>query len=531
MFLVRLRRLQIKLKRNLTWATIRLGVIFMSLIIIYRINFSETYINGYIMKYMRQGREVVISGSPIMTTSHLSSIYSVINQDKIVLRHKDKHPGNKDQISGNKEAYPSNKDQIVNKDTNPSNKDQNSGNKETYPSNKDQSGNKDTNPRNKDEIPGNTSTIQGNKDIIVGNKNTSKVLIVGYMKGGSSLMGEVFNQNAAAMYWFEPLFGFYGDLYNMVYSMAPWLPKQYRNGTLRSPPLDEETMMMTFFRNLFACNPYELPVELLSSIDFVIPVDSISFKQYTNCVERTYNSTMHALCKQPVETCHEKYMRKYLQESCKTPDIFNLTLHSHRQIQISKNCLKKQKQEIQSCLGTYEKSCQSVNILAAKTIRMSMRMVEPLLQQSPDMKIIHYVRDPRGIQESRGLRHMYGFSLNVTESGRHLCSLMRDDISVVKRLNREYNDAVIQVKYEDLALNNEDKIRRIYKHIGQDVPVSLLKWFKSVGHTCNSNVEDCTKANSRQGRWTEKLTNTTMNLLSTYCQDVLQYFKYEVDLN
>lgn len=39
--------------------------------------------------------------------------------------------------------------------------------------------------------------------------NSKKVLLYTYMRGGSSLLGEIFHQNKDANYWFEALDGFY----------------------------------------------------------------------------------------------------------------------------------------------------------------------------------------------------------------------------------------------------------------------------------------------------------------------------------
>ena len=49
----------------------------------------------------------------------------------------------------------------------------------------------------------------------------TKVVMVTYMRGGSSLLGELFNTNPQAMYWFEPLDAVYSHLYG---TGEGWLP-------------------------------------------------------------------------------------------------------------------------------------------------------------------------------------------------------------------------------------------------------------------------------------------------------------------
>ena len=42
-----------------------------------------------------------------------------------------------------------------------------------------------------------------------------------YMRGGSSLLGEMINQNPDAVYWFEPFDGVFSELYG---SRHGWFP-------------------------------------------------------------------------------------------------------------------------------------------------------------------------------------------------------------------------------------------------------------------------------------------------------------------
>ena len=49
----------------------------------------------------------------------------------------------------------------------------------------------------------------------------TKVLLVTYMRGGSSLLGQLFNQNPQAVYWFEPMDAVYSHMYGTA---EEWLP-------------------------------------------------------------------------------------------------------------------------------------------------------------------------------------------------------------------------------------------------------------------------------------------------------------------
>ena len=61
------------------------------------------------------------------------------------------------------------------------------------------------------------------------------VLLVTYMRGGSSFLGELFNQHEDAMYYFEPINGVYKALYGTEDDWNPLTITHHRNGTERSP--------------------------------------------------------------------------------------------------------------------------------------------------------------------------------------------------------------------------------------------------------------------------------------------------------
>ena len=60
-----------------------------------------------------------------------------------------------------------------------------------------------------------------------------KVLLLTYMRGGSSLFGELFNQHPSASYWFEPLDGVYASLYGTRFGWFPLDIQYTKDGILR----------------------------------------------------------------------------------------------------------------------------------------------------------------------------------------------------------------------------------------------------------------------------------------------------------
>ena len=52
-------------------------------------------------------------------------------------------------------------------------------------------------------------------------KGPVKVLLFCYMRGGSSLSGEIFNTDTSAVLWYEPLAAFYAAYYGLRYASKP----------------------------------------------------------------------------------------------------------------------------------------------------------------------------------------------------------------------------------------------------------------------------------------------------------------------
>ena len=61
----------------------------------------------------------------------------------------------------------------------------------------------------------------------------TKVIIMTYMRSGSTFLGELFDQNPAAFYWFEPIDGVFSHLYGTSLGRFPIEMTQHLNGSDR----------------------------------------------------------------------------------------------------------------------------------------------------------------------------------------------------------------------------------------------------------------------------------------------------------
>ena len=64
-----------------------------------------------------------------------------------------------------------------------------------------------------------------------------------------------------------------------------------------------------------------------------------------------------------------------------------------------KKCLMRQA-NLSKCVPLLVASCQRSSVVTVKVIRLHMSLLEELMTADPGLRVIHLVRDPRGIMES-----------------------------------------------------------------------------------------------------------------------------------
>ena len=100
----------------------------------------------------------------------------------------------------------------------------------------------------------------------------------------------------------------------------------------------------------------------------------------------------------------------------------------------------------------------------AKVIRLTVGAFQPLLEINPRLKIVHLVRDPRAIIQSRLFSRgypIYGYRQNNSLE-RNLCMKMLQDIQDLTRLKEFYPNRIFILFYEDLLSNLHVRLKHLY---------------------------------------------------------------------
>ncbi|XP_048238529.1 carbohydrate sulfotransferase 3-like isoform X1 [Haliotis rufescens] len=221
--------------------------------------------------------------------------------------------------------------------------------------------------------------------------NRTRLLISTYLRSGSTLTGAIIQSSDEVFYVFEPLL--------MIY-------EKWRHSQL---PLKFFNQKSELFKNN---NNFE--------------------KNAIKTVEEIWNCSFENI---DLDTLTQFHM----QESKTTKAYFKCT---QRNPGVN---------GIVACLPDLKDLCRSRRINSQKVVRLPLRLVSPLMQKYPDLKIIHLVRDPRASILSQYVRLKYFQWSNLQKYAEMFCARIHEDLGTTANLARTYPGRIKLVRYETMA--------------------------------------------------------------------------------
>ncbi|XP_074657401.1 carbohydrate sulfotransferase 4-like [Tubulanus polymorphus] len=136
---------------------------------------------------------------------------------------------------------------------------------------------------------------------------------------------------------------------------------------------------------------------------------------------------------------------------------------------------------VAKCVTEFENQCKKSRIRVIKIIRFDAELIELLMRSDPSWHVIHLLRDPRGILNSRS--HIHHFKTeNIPHVANSICQFMLNRIESLEQLkvqNPLYS--LHEVTYEDIARDPIGQTSRVYEAIGLDrVPVQVKTWLSKM---------------------------------------------------
>lgn len=105
-----------------------------------------------------------------------------------------------------------------------------------------------------------------------------------------------------------------------------------------------------------------------------------------------------------------------------------------------------------------------------------MEIAEKLLEEFPQMKIIHLVRDPRGTYQSRKRGQFLRLQYNLEAITKSNCDILLSNLRTGFRLKEQYPDRVETILYEALAERPLEAARSLYRFLGLTEPFQFEQW-------------------------------------------------------
>jgi hypothetical protein len=193
-------------------------------------------------------------------------------------------------------------------------------------------------------------------------------------------------------------------------------------------------------------------------------------------------------------------------------------------------------QDQNRCVAFLAKVCASYPIVVVKTIRYPLYAITDLIKKLPDVAVVYYVRDPRGIMSSRKVLHNFG-DTHMTLFTSNLCDAMSKNHEYYARVQKMFPRNLMFLRYEDLAFDPLATTAKLYEFLGRTIPDEVMQWIKQ--NTQNEGPIDIhnewqqarlfeTKRNSALAAtsWKTKLNNRTKQMIFEKCQHFLELNGY-----
>ncbi|XP_053392797.1 carbohydrate sulfotransferase 1-like [Mercenaria mercenaria] len=302
------------------------------------------------------------------------------------------------------------------------------------------------------------------------------VVIVAYMRSGSSLTGNLIQQDPDVFYVFEPLHG-------LVRGYQKEMLKQFPE----FPLLAERPLMVVreevedLYRAWFTCD-----------MDYII---SETYRYHISFFKLGYKTQLLLKC---LENASE------------------IVYHANKM----------------PCTDYLRKLCLESRHRVLKTIRTPLSWFHGLMGEFPNMKIIHLVRDPRAILTSQRrfgecARGKHGGLAGCTK---FVCSSLEDDLTTFEMFSKLFPNRIFRLKYEDVALKPIAKTKELYHFLNLKYTDATEKYVENITMSGNNKsfVLDTVVPNSIDmiDKWRTKISDELLETVQTMCRYVMNQLSY-----
>ncbi|KAH3883900.1 hypothetical protein DPMN_007868 [Dreissena polymorpha] len=186
--------------------------------------------------------------------------------------------------------------------------------------------------------------------------------------------------------------------------------------------------------------------------------------------------------------------------------------------------------DFQLCLRRARQRCLESKTIILKLIRLSIQQAIELLPFFPNMKIIHLVRDPRAIINSRRNVIPHG-QINFEELTRPtiFCSRLQNDLSDTKVLMKFHPSIIKLVQYEDIAEHPLEASKDLYAFGGLKFDDKIVRFVKSQTQSSLDGCNYCTQRKNSTAtslEWRSEIKLNEAHDIFNYCNKSMSVLGY-----
>jgi len=313
---------------------------------------------------------------------------------------------------------------------------------------------------------------------------TTKLIILTYMRSGSSFTGDIFQHNAKTFYVYEPLY----TLQKMIENSRIF---RYLDGSEIPSPVSPETAYNSSAGDFFLSSIGSKATEAEKQLE----VDILS--SMLDCrFDRVDIDTL---------------MQGHMLSSTDTGSF--------------KYCLNKNEtlKKLQYCtMRDLITPCRTKQATVLKVIRHSMQQAADIMSSDPSVKIIHLIRDPRGMFYSQWSVTDLKWD-DLENQARLRCGRILNDISLSVELNRRFPKRILTVRYEDIAENPIQSAEQMYKFAGLQMTDSTRQHIHQITNGEKDGCFICTirrNATLTAYKWRLKMKFSSVQTIDRQCRGV-----------
>lgn len=181
------------------------------------------------------------------------------------------------------------------------------------------------------------------------------------------------------------------------------------------------------------------------------------------------------------------------------------------------------------CLPLLKKTCLSRKVTSFKTIRMKFWMIEQLLRQRSNLKVLFLVRDPRAVYLSLTLT---GWYRNTKEFNiKTYCQTLYVELLKSISLQKDFPGRIQRVYYEKTADHPEKSAAEIYEFLGLNFTSTVKDYINEISHP-KKKIREYKYGTARRNstrtahKWEKKIPTEMAVDIDIACYDTIKELGY-----